>query len=201
MLPPDRDFFRLHAGSRPAARVRRLRRCFSRVSDHRTAADATSRFAAEQGVTDMMKATTIVLATAAAVSLAAFAGCKGSDNPGGASARYTPNSQATRDAPKPPATAANSMADAGATPQAGGAMPGTAAGARVDDATITAKVKTALLAQTSVDVTKIDVSTSAGKVTLKGEAPKSQIERVVEVARAVEGVQEVVNQVRPSGAA
>lgn len=65
-------------------------------------------------------------------------------------------------------------------------------GDTIDDATITTRVKSALLNDPGVNATRIDVATSAGVVTLTG-AVKSKTEegRAVEVARQVPGVREV----------
>jgi osmotically-inducible protein OsmY len=68
------------------------------------------------------------------------------------------------------------------------------------DASLTAKVKTALLSTPDVGGLKIDVDTKSGVVTLKGDVKsadeKSRAERV---ASAVEGVQSVVNDLRIAG--
>jgi hyperosmotically inducible periplasmic protein len=62
----------------------------------------------------------------------------------------------------------------------------------MDDATITARVKTMLLNDTQIGATKIDVTTTDGIVTVSGTV-KSQAEatRAVELARQVTGVREV----------
>jgi hyperosmotically inducible protein len=62
----------------------------------------------------------------------------------------------------------------------------------IDDAGITAKVKSALLAEQGVNGTAIDVDTMQGNVTLTGRVPdQSQAERAVQVARGIEGVKAV----------
>jgi hyperosmotically inducible periplasmic protein len=67
------------------------------------------------------------------------------------------------------------------------------------DTAITAKVKSALLADAAVKGTKIDVDTSDGTVTLSGTASspaeKAQAEKV---AASVEGVRNVVNRINVS---
>ena len=74
-------------------------------------------------------------------------------------------------------------------------VPDTKVGQRVSDAAITAKVKTALLAESGVPGTAINVDTAGGNVTLRGRVDNQrQVERAVQVARGVEGVREVVNQ-------
>ena len=62
----------------------------------------------------------------------------------------------------------------------------------IDDATITAQVKTALLNDTQVNATKIDVATSNGVVTMSGSVrSKLEQERAVQLARQVNGVRDV----------
>ena len=65
-------------------------------------------------------------------------------------------------------------------------------GAVMDDATITARVKTVLLNDPQVAATKIDVSTSGGIVTLSGTVKsKADEARAVDLARQVTGVRDV----------
>jgi hyperosmotically inducible protein len=72
----------------------------------------------------------------------------------------------------------------------------------VDDAAVTAKVKAALMAESGVDGTKINVDTTNGRVTLKGEVPsKTMIDRAVQVAKGVEGVKDVDNRLSAAGGA
>lgn len=62
----------------------------------------------------------------------------------------------------------------------------------IDDAGITAKVKTALAAEKDVSAISINVDTVQGKVTLSGRVSNpSEAERALEVARSVEGVKAV----------
>jgi hyperosmotically inducible protein len=69
----------------------------------------------------------------------------------------------------------------------------------VSDTAITTKVKSALLADSSVKGTKIEVETKDGTVTLSGTASnpgeKAQAEKL---AAAVEGVRSVVNKISVS---
>ncbi len=70
----------------------------------------------------------------------------------------------------------------------------------VDDATITAKVKSAFLADPEISGLKINVDTAKGKVTLKGEVKTMALWRKAEsIARGVEGVQAVNNQLVITG--
>ena len=68
------------------------------------------------------------------------------------------------------------------------------AGVALDDATITAKVKTALIAEPGLKGLAIDVDTTGNVVTLTGavatEAAKQEAERL---ARGIEGVKDVTN--------
>jgi hyperosmotically inducible protein len=65
-------------------------------------------------------------------------------------------------------------------------------GQTVEDAGITAKVKTALAAEKDVSATRINVDTVQGTVTLSGRVSNpSEAERAIEVARNVEGVKAV----------
>jgi hyperosmotically inducible protein len=67
-----------------------------------------------------------------------------------------------------------------------------AVGGAMDDATITARVKTVLLNDPQVAATKIEVSTAAGIVTLSGSVKsKADEARAIQVARTVTGVRDV----------
>jgi hyperosmotically inducible periplasmic protein len=62
----------------------------------------------------------------------------------------------------------------------------------LDDATITVRVKTALLNDPAVGALKIDVATSEGVVTLSGTVKSSNEEQAaLTLARKVEGVRDV----------
>jgi osmotically-inducible protein OsmY len=69
---------------------------------------------------------------------------------------------------------------------------GKSVGETIDDATITARVKTALLNDPQVGGMKIDVDTTQGVVTMSGIV-KSQAEanRAVQLARQANGVKDV----------
>lgn len=72
---------------------------------------------------------------------------------------------------------------------------GTTLGTNVDDSIVTAKVKTALLSDKSVKSSDIAVMTSRGQVQLSGFVDSQpQIDRAVEITRAVEGVKDVDNK-------
>jgi len=73
--------------------------------------------------------------------------------------------------------------------------PATTIGNKVDDGIITAKVKAALLADSSVKSLDIAVVTRKGEVQLSGFVNnQNQIDHAIEVARAVQGVSRVDNE-------
>lgn len=73
----------------------------------------------------------------------------------------------------------------------------TSIGNKIDDGVITAKVKAALLADTSVKSVDIAVITRKGEVHLSGFVNnQGQMERAQEVARVVEGVNSVNNDMK-----
>jgi hyperosmotically inducible protein len=89
--------------------------------------------------------------------------------------------------------------DKTAAERSAAAPPSTTAsrvGQAVDDTAITTKVKTELLAEKDVNGTAISVDTKNGQVTLTGTVPPAQIARAEAVARKVDGVREVVNQLK-----
>ena len=74
------------------------------------------------------------------------------------------------------------------------AMTGKTAGENVDDATITAQVKSKLAAEKLATLTKVDVDTNRGVVYLRGNVENVTIKsRATDIARQVAGVREVVN--------
>jgi hyperosmotically inducible protein len=71
----------------------------------------------------------------------------------------------------------------------------TTVGNKIDDGIVTARVKAALLADANVKSLDIAVVTRNGEVQLSGFVDnQSQIERVLEVARGIEGVSSVSNE-------
>jgi hyperosmotically inducible protein len=81
-------------------------------------------------------------------------------------------------------------------PRTGGtADTGRAVAQAADDTGITAKVKTALIAESQLNSKSIGVDTQNGVVTLSGTVPeRAQIDRAAQVAQAVEGVKRVDNR-------
>ncbi|MBL1263568.1 BON domain-containing protein [Methylomicrobium sp. RS1] len=71
------------------------------------------------------------------------------------------------------------------------------AGAYLDDSMITTKVKTAIFNEPGLDSAEINVETYQGNVQLSGFVEsREDIERAVQVARQVEGVKSVKNDMR-----
>jgi len=69
--------------------------------------------------------------------------------------------------------------------------------AAMEDATITARVKTALLNDQTIGATKIDVTTASGVVTLSGTVRSRADEaRAIELARQTAGVKDVKSTLR-----
>jgi hyperosmotically inducible periplasmic protein len=78
---------------------------------------------------------------------------------------------------------------------------GKSMGETVDDAGITAQVKTALLNDPDIDGLHIDVDTSKGLVTLSGIVKsKTEADKAIGIARKVDGVRDVKStlQVNPA---
>ena len=70
----------------------------------------------------------------------------------------------------------------------------------VDDAVITAEVKALFLGDSQIESFKISVDTHQGIVTLAGNVPsKRMINRAIELARAVEGIEEINSLLRVDG--
>lgn len=151
-----------------------------------------------------------LMTAAVSLALAGLAGC--GDREGDTSdISKAPDTTTTT----PPATTPSTPPATSSTPPAGDSTataPGAgtggemssdrSAGQAVDDATVTAKVKAALMAESGVDGTKINVDTMNGRVTLKGEVPdKTMIDKAVQVAKGVEGVKDVDNQLSAGGGA
>jgi osmotically-inducible protein OsmY len=69
------------------------------------------------------------------------------------------------------------------------------AGDAIGDAAITAKVKTAFMADPDVKALQIDVDTKDGVVALKGSVDgRTNVDKAVQIARGIDGVKSVDNQ-------
>jgi hyperosmotically inducible protein len=77
------------------------------------------------------------------------------------------------------------------------AMTGKTAGENVDDANVTAAVKSQLVMEKAANLTRIDVDTNNGVVHLNGvvDSPEQKA-RAQELARRVNGVKKVVNDLQ-----
>lgn len=142
-----------------------------------------------------MNVRSLTLTAAVCLALAGLSGCnRDADNLNTSKAPDTTPPPAAAPAPPPADTTA---APTVTTPPANGTER--SAGQTVDDAGVTAKVKAALIAESGVDGTKINVDTFNGRVTLKGEVPnKGQVDKAAQVARGIEGVKEVDNRLTAS---
>jgi osmotically-inducible protein OsmY len=77
------------------------------------------------------------------------------------------------------------------------AMTGETAGQNIDDATLTASVKTALARDKLANLTRIDVDTVRGVVSLNGVVPTpADKTRAVEIAQNVNGVKRVIDNLQ-----
>ena len=81
---------------------------------------------------------------------------------------------------------------------AGNAVRERNANAAMDDLSLTARVKTALLNDRQIDATRIGVSASDGVVTLSGTVKTpAEATRAVELTRQTPGVKDVKSTLRP----
>lgn len=74
--------------------------------------------------------------------------------------------------------------------------PAQKVGAYVDDSMITAKVKTAFVGDKDVSALNIGVTTSQGVVQLTGTGSPEEARKAVDIARNIEGVKSVQNNIR-----
>lgn len=81
------------------------------------------------------------------------------------------------------------------------ALTGKTAGRTIDDATTTATVKTNLAAEGASTLTKVDVDTNKGVVSLNGVVDNPAMkERAAQIARQTAGVNNVVNNLQVQSA-
>ncbi|HWP60650.1 MAG TPA: BON domain-containing protein [Candidatus Acidoferrales bacterium] len=77
------------------------------------------------------------------------------------------------------------------------ALTGETLGENIDDATLTAYVKTKLVAEKAVNLTRVDVDTTRGVVHLNGVVQsEGERARAEQLAREVRGVRDVVNNLQ-----
>lgn len=73
--------------------------------------------------------------------------------------------------------------------------PSTTVGTKIDDSVVTTRVKSTLLADPAIKSFDIAVVTRKGEVQLSGFVDnQTQIDRAIDIARGVEGVQSVINK-------
>lgn len=133
-----------------------------------------------------MKIDTIFKAVFASMMI--VSGLVACDNPGPAEKAGKKVDQVTENVSNSVSNAAD-KADQAMTKQAN------AAGQVIDDATITTKVKSALLNEPGMQSMNISVVTEKGMVTLSGKADtQAKIDKAIKLADAVEGVQSVKNK-------
>jgi hyperosmotically inducible protein len=105
--------------------------------------------------------------------------------------------EAAREAREEGREASEAAKEAGRAVAREGGQAADRAGAVASDATVTAAVKSKLLADTAVSGLKIDVDTNGGVVTLTGTvSTKAEADRAVSLARDTDGVMRVVNNLR-----
>jgi hypothetical protein len=146
---------------------------------------------------------TALAAPVAAIALAGLlAGCQKttttSTPDASTAAGSTTTTTTTSVAPATPSADTTAAVKSAGTDMANGASRAAdKAGDALEDSAITAKVKTALLADPAVKGLQINVDTKDGVVTLKGSAPPSESARAVQIARDTSGVKSVENQLTP----
>jgi len=127
----------------------------------------------------------------------AISGC----NQTAPSANIAPSGPAPAAASAPPAESQTAAPSTAATTPGPAEQAGREVGEAVDDATITTKVKAALLQAPDVKGLDVKVETDRAVVQLSGfVASQAQIDKAVELAKGVSGVREVQNKmsVKPS---
>jgi hyperosmotically inducible protein len=137
---------------------------------------------------DRMKRNRTLLAAVASTLALGLAGC--GDKPAdGQFGQNAPSPSRDRGAD---ATAQRGMEQPGA--RSGGDRTAQA-GKAIDDAALTAKVKSALIAEPNLKSLTINVETMAGVVTLKGTADsQNNKQKAEQVASAIDGVRNVKNE-------
>jgi len=126
----------------------------------------------------------LTLTAAAVLSVALLAGCE--------------KKETTTVGSPPGSTSTTTTTTVQPTPAANTAMNN--AGDATADAAITAKVKTAYLADTDVKGLQIDVDTKGGVVTLNGNGNNAgNVDKAVSIAKGIDGVKSVQNNLTAGG--
>jgi hyperosmotically inducible periplasmic protein len=141
---------------------------------------------------DLHSSICAALAIALAGTALGLAGCEQRGDQASKAPASPPAGTATAPAPASPA----------ATPPPTAATPSTAersaaaAGQAIDDAALTTKVKSALLADDKVKGLNINVDTNDGVVTLTGKAGSpEEKDQALKVVRGIEGVKNVQDRI------
>jgi hyperosmotically inducible protein len=139
---------------------------------------------------DLHSSIRAALAIALAGTALGLAGCEQRGDQASKAPASPPAGTATAPAPASPATTPPPTA---ATPPTG---ERSAAGQATDDATLTTKVKSALLADDKVKGLNINVDTNDGVVTLTGKAGSpEEKDQALKVVRGIEGVKNVQDRI------
>ena len=129
----------------------------------------------------------------AAVAILGLAGCDRAHEDRAADAASQAVREASQALSKAGKAAREGLGEAGAAVKEGAE----AAGEVLADAALTARVKTALLADEPIPGERIDVHASGSTVILSGRvADAGQIERALGIARSIDGVTRVENRLR-----
>ncbi|MES2932631.1 MAG: BON domain-containing protein [Pseudomonadota bacterium] len=156
----------------------------------------------------MKQISKMLLLIVASTSVGLLAGCNRNASDTLSSQNGATSDQSTAQSPATTGTAANGTAQSGATPPAdtsssgnsgigtsGTGSSGASGTSPVADTAVTAKVKTAIIAEPGLKSMQITVDTKDGIVTLSGSVDNPQnVQRAAQVAQAVTGVKSVVNQ-------
>lgn len=146
------------------------------------------------------RSTTARAVLLAAVLSIATAGCgkRGSGDDAGAAAGAGNGSASSGNSGNGGSGAAGGSAGssgAGSASGASGSGTGSTAGAAIDDSIITTKLKTALLADTTLKGSDISVETRNGEVSLTGTVTSpAQKDHAAKIAQALNGVKNVNNK-------
>jgi hyperosmotically inducible protein len=139
---------------------------------------------------DLHSSIRAALAIALAGTALGLAGCEQRGDQASKAPASPPAGTATAPAPASPATTPPPTA---ATPPTG---ERSAAGQATDDATLTTKVKSALIADDKVKGLNINVDTNDGVVTLTGKAGSpEEKDQALKVVRGIEGVKNVQDRI------
>jgi hyperosmotically inducible periplasmic protein len=77
-----------------------------------------------------------------------------------------------------------------------GTVPSTTIGNKIDDSVVTTRVKSAMLADPAMKSLDVSVTTKKGEVQLSGFVDNAvQLTHAAEIAKGIEGVSSVVNQI------